>query len=216
MTPLGKILRSRKTSKVLGSPENPFPPTFTDPQIIDDILADAGLAPFHYPADGKHRKELGSPVPWRFYKFDAQGCRRLMERLKENGEAAGKILNMLAVCDFLIMATWLPDDSMGVDLHEGETFHGTLRHMEHVAASSAAIYGLLLRATEEGFRTYWSSGGILATRPTFAMLGLPDDEVMLGSIFLFPQDVGDASIIPGAWHDKRGTVEDWSRWVEVK
>ena len=215
MTPLHSLFKKRRTAKVLGDPQNPLPPRHIDPQVLDDLLLGASEAPFHYPANQRHTGELTSPAPWRFYKLDAPSCRALMARLEREEIPAGKIANMLAVADFLVLTTWLPEEGLEF-APTGETiFSGSVKNMEHIAAASSATYGLLLGATEEGFQTYWSSGGPLATRELFQMVGVPEGEILLGAVFLFPQEVGEASIKPGAWADRKGEVESFSRWLTV-
>ena len=179
------------------------------------MLADAAWAPFHYPSDKSHRGVLESPVPWRFYKVDSAGCRKLMQALSAPDSGAGKITAMLAAADALIQVTWLPDSSADPTLATGPAFEGTQRNMEHIAAASAAVQSLLLLATGHGFKTYWSSGGVLRNQDVFNKLGIPLREKLLGSVFLFPQDVGNAEIKPGSWRDKRGVVSDWSAWCDV-
>lgn len=208
---LKSILENRVTSKVLADPENPLLPKGLERSGIDSWLASAGQAPFHHQAERVHKGDLSSPVPWRMYKFDAASCREFLSYLNENADA-GKICNMLAACDAMILATWTPDASSG-ELIDDTLFEGTERNMEHVAAASAAVQNLLLLATEAGWRTYWSTGGVLRTRLTFDRYGISNSEILLGAIFVYPQDVGDAEIRKGKLCDARGEVSDWSRWV---
>lgn len=210
---LAEILNQRKTSKVLANIDNPLLPVGLERSKIDQWLAAAGQAPFHYPAERGHREDLTSPVPWRMYKFDASASRNLLEDLKINAPEASKILNMLAACDGLILATWTPDAPQTGELGKSNLFEATERNMEHIAAASAAVQNLLLLATEAGWRTYWSSGGVLRTPKIFDRIGISNTEILLGAIFIYPQDVGDAEIKDGKLSDVRGDVHDWSRWV---
>lgn len=215
MRELSRIMRARRTAKVLAEPENPLPVRDLDPALLDAMLADAGQAPFHYPAKAGLHGKLASPVPWRFHKLDARACRALMRRLMEEGAESGKIANMLAACDFLVLATWLPEPGGGTRLPQDHAFAGTPVNMEHLAAASAATYGLILRATEEGFRSYWSSGGILASREMLARLGVDAGEILIGAVFLFPQETGAAPVVPGKLAEARGPLAGWSRWVRL-
>ena len=122
---------------------------------------------------------------------------------------------MLAGADALIQATWLPDPILDDNPPDDVAFIGSQRNMEHIAGAAAAVQSFLLLATEAGYRTYWSSGGVLRSAEIFDQLGIPQQQMLLGSVFLFPQDVGGAQIKPGAWHDKRGTPAGWSTWCEV-
>ena len=216
MTSLTESLRLRRTAKVLADIEQPLPVTNENKGLIDALLTEAGWAPFHHPSSSGHHGDLPSPVPWRFYKLDANDCRHLLAALKRSNPTAGKILNMLAAADALLQVTWLPDLQDLDDRTEGQEFVGSLRNMEHIAAASAAVQSFLLLATEKGFQTYWSSGGILRSDAVFARLGIPENQILLGSVFLFPQDVGPSETKPGKLRDKRGSVTDWSTWCPVQ
>lgn len=213
MTTLSEALRARRTAKVLGDPEAPLPVGGDHRAAIDALLVEAGLAPYHHPSGSGHHGELSSPVPWRIYKFDAACCRKLLAQLRADHPGAGKILDMLAAADALLQVTWLPD--LNEDCPEGQCFLGTERNMEHIAASAAAVQSFLLLATAHGFQTYWSSGGILRSEDVFGRMAIPVNQVLLGSVFLFPQDVGGAEVRPGKLRDKRGGVGDWSVWRDV-
>lgn len=208
---LHEIIAQRVTSKVLGDIDQPLEPTGLEREEIDAWLAAAGNAPFHYQAERLHREKLTSQVPWRMYKLDANACRELLSELKISAPEAGKILNMLAACDALVLATWTPDQCDDDHL----MFEGTERNMEHIAAASAAVQNLILLATEAGYRTYWSSGGVLRTPAVFERFDIPLCEILLGAIFIYPDDVGSSEIKEGKLKDARGELEDWSRWVSA-
>ena len=206
---IAQIMRKRQTSKVLGDIDRPLEPTGLDSDEIDQWLEAAGNAPFHYQAERIHREKLSSQVPWRMYKLDANACRGVLLELKQSTPEAGKILNMLAACDALLLATWTPDSCDDDQM----MFEGTERNMEHIAAASAAVQNLMLMATDAGYRTYWSSGGVLRADDIFNRFDIPLCEILLGAIFIYPQDVGTSEIKEGKLKDVRGEVEDWSRWV---
>lgn len=86
-----------------------------------------------------------------------------------------------------------------------------MANMEHIAAASAAVQSFLLAATERGLTTYWSSGGYLRDAATFDYLGIPTEHILLGAVFVFPNDGGER--IPGGMRDKRSSHAGWSRWV---
>ena len=206
---ISQIIRSRQTSKVLGDIDQPLESTGLEREEIDVWLEAAGNAPFHYQAERLHREKLASQVPWRMYKLDAHACRELLSELKISAPEAGKILNMLAACDALILATWTPDQCDADQF----MFKGTERNMEHIAAASAAVQNLILMATGAGYRTYWSSGGVLRTPVVFERFDIPLCEILLGAIFIYPDDVGSSEIKEGKLKDARGELKDWSRWV---
>jgi nitroreductase len=204
------VIRERRTAKVLA--EEPLP-TVGMRETVEALVATAGWAPFHRVAARVHQESgaLPSIVPWRFYLLDADGCRALRQALLERGNTS-KIPRMLAAATALVQATWLPNPPRGPVTG---LFEATEENMEHVAAAGAAVQNLLLSATARGIRTYWSSGGALRDPEAFGWMGIPTGEILLGSIFLFPSDTGDAEVSPGSHRDRRGAPSDWARWVEL-
>lgn len=203
---LDEVIQARATTKVFA--EEPREST-TDRQLIHRMLTAAGWAPFHRPAHKSHCDgNLSSLVPWRAYTVDSDGCRELRTRLLDAGDA-GKLPQMLAAADGLIQVTWLPDP------HDGDDDYApSINNMEHIAAAGAAIQNMLLVATEQGVPTYWSSGGALRQSQVFDWLGIPDQEILLGAIFLFPSDETETTRVPGKLRDRRGELNEWSRSVE--
>ncbi len=215
---LRTAIDSRRTEKVLANPEEPFVvPESGQRQKVSELLALAAQAPFHKPADESHRVEpLSSIVPWRFHALDSGSCRLLLDKLEHTDKPTGKIRNMLAAADSLVMSTWLPNPS-GVEQYDGfQEFEPTLQNMEHIAAASAAIQNLLLLATESGWKNYWSSGGVLRSEMVYEWLDIPFDQILLGAIFLFPSDIGGADVKPGGLRDRKGDATQWSQWATVK
>jgi len=200
--------RNRKTVKLLGDPENPEPATGLSRETVDTLVEAAGWAPFHRPAFCA--REHGDPVvePWRFTMLDASGCRALLSRLSEIPKPPGKIANMLATADTLLLVTWLPEPAE-------EGWQPNEFNMEHIAAGSAAIQTLMLAATERSIASYWSSGGSLGTKEAFEMLGIDTTEILLGAVFLFPETPPTAEAAPGKMREKRSPPSAWSRWVSL-
>ena len=204
-------IRQRKTEKVLAT--TPLP-CLDHSAVVNELVALAGQAPFHRACEDSHRQDqLDGIEPWRFHILDAANCRLLIPLLpKEN---AGKIPSMLAGADALIMATWLPSAGAVTPMGDEPGFALTLTNVEHIAAASAAIQNLLLAATARGIRNYWSSGGVLRLPSVFEQLGIPTDQIVLGAIFLFPQEIGDAELATSKLRELRTKPEHWSRWVTV-
>lgn len=209
--PVADILTARKTTKVMFDPENPAAPE-TDRDTIESLIALAGWAPFHKPAHRVHWRGTRTIEPWRFHLADAAACRRLIGFVQAGAEKPGRVPQMLAAAEALILATWLPNppENGGEGLNGG-LFEPTMANMEHIAAASAAVQSFLLAATERGLTTYWSSGGYLRDAATFDFLGIPGQQILLGAVFVFPNDGGER--IPGGMRDKRSERAAWSRWV---
>jgi len=202
------VIQARRTTKMLAAA--PLPAE-SDRAELDAILAAAGNAPFHKPSAREHRKQMTSLQPWRCYSLDATNCRRLREKLIAGGDQT-KIPQMLAAATALIQFTWLPNPSKAP---AEQLFEPTIENMEHIAAASSAVQSMLLAATVRGYETYWSSGGALREATAFHLLGIPDREILLGAIFLFPASADGVETAPGKLHDKRGDRSAWARWVEL-
>lgn len=205
-----RVIRERRTAKMLATA--PLPAEDAR-EMVDEFVAAAGWAPFHRVAARAHTDEgpLTSPVPWRFHLLDAAGCRALREELLRRGDRS-KIPGMLAAATALVQATWLPNPPRAA--HD-RLFEPTVENMEHVAAAGAAVQTLLLAATARGVPNYWSSGGVLREAQVYRWMGIPEREILLGSVFLFPPDAPGAEVLPGSHRDRRGPPSTWSRWVDL-
>lgn len=215
MMNIDQAIKSRKTSKVLAPADREIPATETDNKsTILEIVEMASFAPCHFPANAVHIEShtLKSVLPWRYYILDAQACRTVNTYFAKNEINAGKIGEMLGIASAVIQATWLPEPP---EQEQDTLFEGNRKNMEHIAAASAAIQNMLLSATAKGIPTYWSSGGKLRGDDVNKMLGIPAGEVLLGSIFFFPKDTGDARILPGGMRGKGGEVNQWATWVQI-
>lgn len=210
--------RARRTDKVLADPSAPTAEPAFDRAAFEALIEAAQSAPFHYPAAAPHRSGAARSVaPFRFYGLDPAGCRALLRRLQAASAPAGKVLDMLAAASALALATWTPDPEgrLGGDGEPvaPDAYAPSLVNMEHIAAAGAAAQNFLLGATAQGWRTYWSSGGVLREPAGFEILGLPRAEILIGALFLFPQNVGSAEIKPGKLRAERGALSDGFRWL---
>lgn len=210
-----EAIRSRQTVKILARADLPI---VDRRDVINEILALAGQAPFHRACDERHRAPtdhgdaLDGIEPWRFHVLDAAACRRLGPELPR--DSAGKIPAMLAAADALIMATWLPSGETTVAMDDEPGFAVTLTNLEHIAATAAAIENLLLAATARGIANYWSSGGVLRSKSVFEKLGIPTSQILLGALFLFPDAYADAERATSKLRPLRSPPNKWSRWVD--
>ena len=216
-----KAIKNRKTAKVLT--DTPWPISNESKKLhatINELLDLAASAPFHHTCNEQHTtiNKLNSCLPWRFYVLDNSNCRRLYEHLNNQKIKAGKISNMLASADALLLATWLPEPQE-ISSKEIKTslFNGNIKNMEHIAACSAAIQNVLIGATARNIPNYWSSGGVLRNEELGDFLQIPSTEIMLGALFLFPKDSKErgANIKPGALRSKGKEKDTWSRWIDI-
>lgn len=212
-----EAIRTRKTLKVRANPESPLPVTKGEEfrSTIEELIELAGKAPFHYESSEKLRSKILKGVePWRFHTIDGENCRQLLQALKDEKpvKSSEGIKQMLAAADALILGTWIPEHSR----KPGRRYHPNVKNMEHIAATGAAIQNLLLAATERGINAYWSSGGCLRKPKVLDFLNIPKHEILLGAIFLFPEEFPDSvQTKTGKNTDKRGEVDDFMDWIEV-
>jgi len=213
-----QVIQSRKSVKVIGDVDN-------IPQISENFFGEvreamrvAGWAPFHFTAHDSHLdRELNSPVPWRFYALDQQNCLRLIDSLIAHPQLgldkSAAILRMIAAYGALVLVTWLPEPENSSSEVEAE--RRALKNEEHVAATAAAIQNLLLAATARNIDSYWSSGGALREKACFEVCKIPEQERLLGAIFLAPEMPGREGVRPGKLREKRGTPEQWMTSVVI-
>ncbi|MEL6407946.1 MAG: nitroreductase family protein [Chloroflexota bacterium] len=225
---IDKIIRERKTAKILKDDLTCQPLSESIATEIKRALGEitevAGWAPFHKPA---HRAthldgDLTSLVPWRFYVLEKAACCELLAFIQRKAsdepdsiwsqKLGSSVPKMLAACGALIQVTWLPNPP-----EEGENISFDQANIEHVAAASSAVQNLLLAAQARGLHNYWSSGGALMRHSeTYDLLGIPQNQELLGSIFLTHTDQTFDKNLVGSLREKRGDVSDWTRWVTLE
>jgi nitroreductase len=212
-----ETINKRRTLKLKADPNNPLPITKGSEfkKTIEKLIQLAGKAPFHYQSAEHHRKnKVGGAEPWRFHALDSKTCRRLLDSFNKNEpmKASDGIRQMLAAADGLILGTWLPEKSRSLS----RKYHPNVKNMEHIAATGAAIQNLLLAATDMGITNYWSSGGCIRKPKVLEFLGIPKQEILLGAIFLFPDEYPESvQTKTGKNRDVKGELTDYMDWVEV-
>lgn len=212
-------IKHRKTEKVLADAPLPSKPDGPIDETLKELLQLAAYAPFHKKCDDIHRQEtLDAGVPWRIYTLNTANCRHLRAYIDSIQLQTGKIASMLGTADALLIATWLPDPEEGVDFggeDEPIPFKGDIKNMEHVAAASAAIQNILIGATARKIPNYWSSGGHLRSQILREYLQIPMREILLGAIFLFPEDSKElpVDIKTGKLRDEGKDISTWSRSI---
>ncbi|MGB1311063.1 MAG: nitroreductase family protein [Leucothrix sp.] len=212
------VIKARKSVKVVGSIDNI--PTIPEGFFgeVQAAMQVAGWAPFHFTAHDSHlNRDLNSPVPWRFYALDQENCLRLIDKLMAHPmlgmDKNTAILRMIAAYGALVLVTWLPEPS--TSLNDEEAARKALKNEEHIAATAAATQNLLLAATARNMDSYWSSGGALREPACFELCGIPEQESLLGAIFLAPDMPEREGVRPGKLRDKRGTPDQWMKSVSI-
>ncbi len=218
MTTIDAIIKKRKTQKILA--ESSWTSDLSDNELqslVSELLDLAAHAPYHYRAHENHNsKALNSCLPYRAYILNTKKCRETATYMSDHDVKAGKIKNLLLSSNALLLFTWLPEThEENKDGARHVTFEGNIKNMEHIAAASAAIQNVLLGATAREIPNYWSTGGPLRTDQLKNYLGIPVDEIVMGSIFLYPKDaeLRNPRIIPGAMRNEGKEINTWSKWV---
>lgn len=217
---IDKIIKNRKTQKVLANePWGLHEDEEGLHKTINELLDLAAFAPFHKKCDETHssKAELNSCLPWRFYVLDSSNCRLLFDYIKREAIKAGKISNMLAAADALLICTWLPDSIKNSGENEETTYEGNIKNMEHIAAASAAIQNVLIGATARNIPNYWSSGGQLRMSQLRNHLNISLKEIVLGAVFLFPENLDrpDTIVKPGQLREQGKEKNSWIKWIQL-
>jgi nitroreductase len=218
ITNLQQVIKARCTTKVLSDTNFETQDLRTE---LESIIAMGGWAPFHKVASKTHlegENSLPGIEPWRIHALDSQSCRQLRAKLLELGDDS-KVPQMLASALALFQITWLPNPAHG-DLAEKHLFEPTLENMEHIAAASCAAQNMLLSATALGYDNFWSTGRWLRGDQVFEWLKIPQQEILLGALFIFPSqlseiEVNQSKIVKSKLRERRGEPKSWSRWVEL-
>ena len=235
------LIRSRRTRKILAA--DPTCGTDTWPHPLDNdqqsrtfmedvmaVVALAGWAPFHHRRDEQNVSQTDViPEPWRFYVLDRRHCLQLqadLDSILGAEDRRGKIPRLLAGAGALVLACWIPDciqsllptdDATTRAAKEKDNRRLEKRNEEHLAATAAAIQNLLLAAEARNMQTYWSTGGLLRDDRVERHLGIPDNQRLLGALFLAPaadQFDSRTTIATGAHKDSRTDVSQWCRVVQ--
>lgn len=213
-----QVIQARKSVKVIGDvdavPEIPAG-FFAE---VQEAMKVAGWAPFHFTAHTSHLdREMNSPVPWRFYALDQANCLKLIDLLIAHPELGlnknAAILRMIAAYGALVLVTWLPEPESGAN--DEEASRKAMKNEEHIAATAAAAQNLLLAATARNIDSYWSSGGVLREKATFELCKIPQQESLLGAIFLAPEMPDRDGVRPGKLREMRGNPEQWMTSVSI-
>jgi nitroreductase len=133
-----------------------YGPEPVDEQTLRGLLDLARYAPNHHVTQ-----------PWRFRVLGPETRRRLMEA------CGGKEATKLARAPTLVLAT----AALSGDARTDE---------EDLHATACAVYAVLLGATGLGLASYWRTPDALEAAEARAVLGLGDDERVVGLIHLGP------------------------------
>ena len=223
-----QIIKNRKTQKILANqPWQHSSSREQNHQVINDLLSLVEYAPYYKKCHKFYSQlehEMNSCVPWRIYVLDTAKCRDLYNFIEREEIKAGKISNMLAAADALFFVNWLPNlsDTNPEDfpienpIQEPFPFAGSEENMDHIASCSAAIQNILIGATAKNLPNYWSSGGKLREKEIRDYLEIPMREILLGAVFIFPEDSPEraSNIRYGQFRNQGKERSSWSKWLK--
>lgn len=178
---LKKIVRNRRTTKAASMNGKVIP----DRQI-EELLELANWAPTH-----------GRTEPWKFFVYSG-------EALKAFGEAHARLYLEKTPLDKqnpgtpskLMEATEQPSHLIVSVMNRGS--NPKIPVIEEIAATSAAVQNILLGAGALGLAAIWNSGGMTHHPAMKSLLGLREEDIVIGLIYLGysyePQRSGNRSI----------------------
>ncbi len=125
-----------------------------DEQIVRELVDLARSAPNHKLTN-----------PWRFRVLGPETRARIDEVVDEN-----EAMKLRRAPTLVLVTAVLSDDPVLAE--------------EDLLAAGCAVYVMLLGATERGLAYYWRSPQCFREEPIRALLGLADNEVMVGLVHL--------------------------------
>lgn len=162
---IASIIKNRRTIK---------PPEMNGQKIPDDQINDllelADWAPTH-----------ANTEPWKFtvYAHPKVFGQQHAELYKASTTADNymqmtyeKLLNMPNKASHIILCTMQRKPTTRIPV------------LEEIAATACSMQNILLGATALGIASYWGSGGMLYKPEMKGYLGLGDDDVVLGALYL--------------------------------
>lgn len=167
MSALEKIIRERRSVKPSLMNGNKI-----NPSVIEQLLALADWAPTH-----------GRTEPWRFIIFSGNGLAHFSQQhadLYKNHTSEESFTN--AKYQNIIQNGEKASHIIAVYMKRQATQKIPL--IEEIAATAAAIEHILLGAQEQGIAALWSTGGMTYHNSMKQLLGLEENDQMMGLIYL--------------------------------
>ncbi len=171
-TTLQTIIRNRRSSKPADMNGKKI-----DNAVINQLLELADWAPTHAMTE-----------PWRFIVYEGEAkktyCLEHAELYKQHTDPAkfteAKYLGLQKQGDLV---------SHIVPVYMKRTVPNNIPAVEEIAAVAAAVQNLLLGASTLGIAALWSTGGMAHQPAMKEYLGLEQDDVVMGILFLGYTDI---------------------------
>jgi nitroreductase len=135
-----------------------FGPQPVDKQTVRELVDLARSAPNHKLTN-----------PWRFRLLGPETRARIDEVVDEN-----EAMKLRRAPTLVLVTAVLSDDPVLAE--------------EDLLAAGCAVYVMLLGATERGLASYWRSPQCFREEPVRSLLGLAENEVMVGLVHLGPPE----------------------------
>lgn len=140
--------------------------------LVNAVLALADWAPTH-----------GRTEPWRFFVYSGESLKKFgKEHADLYWQHTAEDKRMQATYDKLKSNVDKASHLAIAVMKRGDNVK--IPYMEEVAAASAAVQNVLLGAQAMGIASFWSTGGMTHTQALKDYLGLGNEDIVLGLIFL--------------------------------
>jgi nitroreductase len=164
---LKKIITERRTTKAASMNGKVIPN-----EQIKEILELANWAPTH-----------GRTEPWRFFVYSGEGLVRFGQKHadlyidntpeeKQNPDTPGKLKSAIEMPSHAIIAVMKRGTNPKIPT------------IEEIASASAAVQNVMLGAEALGISAIWNSGGMTHSEALKSELGLAEEDIVLGLIYM--------------------------------
>lgn len=164
-----------------------------DDQLVKELLELANWAPTH-----------GSTEPWRFIVYSGDAVQRFCHQHAE-------LYRRATPPERFTTAKYEKQQHNGdkashlIAVYTQRGSNPNITVLEEICATAAAVENILLGAEALGIAVLWSTGGVVLQPAMKEWLGLAEEDIMMGLLYL---GYTDEPAKPG----RRGPVEDKTRW----
>lgn len=143
-----------------------------DDKIINEILESARWAPTH-----------GLTEPWRFFVFSGEGLKTLAHELSKIYKEHTAPENFLQA-KYDKISTNVTKTSHIILLGMKRQLQGKIPETEEICAVACAVQNMMLTAHAHNIGTYWSTGSMSTHKATKKFLGLDEQDLCLGMLYV--------------------------------
>ncbi|CAN5484348.1 hypothetical protein BH10BAC5_BH10BAC5_24820 [soil metagenome] len=165
-------------------------------ELIEELLKLADWAPTH-----------GKTEPWRYFVFRGASLKKFGEdhaELYKNNTSSENFKQ--ETYDKLFHAVDKSSHLIAAVMKRG--INPKIPKLEEICAASASIENMLIGASALGLSVIWNSGGMTHENPMKKYLGLEEEDVVLGLIYLGYTDM------PAKAGTRNIPLEEKVKWME--